>query len=261
VTGLGFWGLSPGGALGHDDIITRASPGPQSQGSAIRKKPSSSRGGVRAFHDALMEAYGPQGWWPGETPLEVIVGAILTQNTNWNNVERAIANLRGAGCLDWVRLRDIPQERLAELIRPAGYLNVKARRLKSFVTWFFERYGGDLEAMRAAPMEQLREELLTVNGVGPETADSILLYALGMPTFVVDAYTARLARRHFLVGDDEAGDYHALKAVFEDALPRDAGLFNEYHALIVAVGKKHCRTKAQCAGCPLERFEHAVGER
>lgn len=214
------------------------------------------RASARELYDALFAAYGPQGWWPGESPLEIVVGAILTQNTNWRNVERAIANLRAAHCLDWSRLRDLPVDGLAELIRPAGYYNVKARRLKNFVAWLFDRYDGSLDALRDVPLSRLRADLLLVNGIGPETADSILLYALGMPTFVVDAYTARLARRHHLVADDDAADYESLKSVFEDALPDDAGLFNEYHALIVAVGKRHCRRQAQCDGCPLERFEH-----
>ncbi len=216
--------------------------------------PSPTARTLRAFFDVLREAYGPQHWWPGETPLEIAVGAILTQNTNWSNVERAIARLREAGCLDWERLGDIDEGRLAELIRPAGYFNVKARRIKHFVAWFRESCGGDWEALRRRPLDDLREELLSIHGIGRETADSILLYALQRPTFVVDAYTARVLRRHRLL--DEDADYERIKAVFEDALPADVGMFNEYHALLVAVGKKHCRPAARCAGCPLERFEH-----
>jgi endonuclease III related protein len=211
---------------------------------------------LQEFYAELYRAYGPQHWWPGESPTEIVIGAILTQNTNWQNVEKAIAQLQAAGMIDWAALREVAIERLAELIRPAGYYNVKARRLKNFVGWLWEHYDGDLERLRDVPQERLREELLGVNGIGRETADSILLYALDRPSFVVDAYTARLARRHRLI--DEEADYERLKALFEDALPADEKLFNEYHALIVAVGKRHCKSKAQCAGCPLEAFEHEL---
>lgn len=213
---------------------------------------------MQQFYDALHRAYGPQHWWPGDGPTEIVIGAILTQNTNWQNVEKAIAQLRAAGLIDWAALRDVAIERLAELIRPAGYYNVKARRLKNFVNWLWTSYDGELGKLCAVPLERLREELLSVNGVGPETADSILLYALERPSFVVDAYTARLARRHRMI--DENADYESLKAMFEDHLPSDATLFNEYHALIVAVGKRHCKTRAQCKGCPLEGFDHDVNE-
>lgn len=213
---------------------------------------------MQQFYDALHRAYGPQHWWPGDGPTEIVIGAILTQNTNWQNVEKAIAQLRAAGLIDWAALRDVAIERLAELIRPAGYYNVKARRLKNFVNWLWASYEGELGKLCAVPLARLREELLSVNGVGPETADSILLYALERPSFVVDAYTARLARRHRMI--DENADYESLKAMFEDHLPSDAMLFNEYHALIVAVGKRHCKSRAQCEGCPLERFDHDVKE-
>lgn len=209
---------------------------------------------LKAFYAALSAHFGPQHWWPGETPTEVIVGAILTQNTNWQNVERAISRLREAGCLDWVRLRDLPENELAELIRPAGYYNVKARRLKNFVRWLWDAHRGDLAELESLPLPMLREELLSINGIGRETADSILLYALGRPTFVIDAYTHRVLQRHRIV-DGEA-DYEAMKELMESALPADAGLFNEYHALFVAVGKAHCRPRARCEGCPLAQFEH-----
>jgi endonuclease-3 related protein len=182
------------------------------------------------------------------------VGAVLTQNTNWRNVERAIANLRRAKLVSWRALREVPQSRLAGLIRPAGYFNVKARRLKNLVDWLWTGHGGKLESLKRIPLDEARRELLSVNGVGPETADSILLYALDRPTFVIDAYTKRLLRRHHLIGPK--ADYDEAKELFERRLPRDARMFNEYHALIVAVAKRHCRTKAQCAGCPLEEFEH-----
>lgn len=211
---------------------------------------------LRTIYETLLEAYGPQDWWPGITRTEIVVGAILTQNTNWANVERAIANLQTGSLLDWATLRDVPIEQLAETIRPAGYYNIKAKRLKNFVSWLWQEHDGDFDSLRGHPLGEVREELLGINGVGRETADSILLYALDMPTFVVDAYTARIARRHCLI--DEDADYEQLKALFEENLPCDVGLFNEYHALIVATGKRHCKPKARCPGCPLEAIERDV---
>jgi endonuclease III related protein len=153
-------------------------------------------------------------------------------------------------------LRDLPFEELAELIRPAGTFNVKTRRLKSFITWLWERFDGRLERMFATSLDMLREELLSVSGIGRETADAILLYAGGMPTFVVDAYTARILRRHGLI-DSESG-YEDIKELFESYLETDAQLFNEYHALLVQIGKVHCRPRPKCTGCPLEKFPHEV---
>lgn len=206
------------------------------------------------FYDALMNAYGPQGWWPAQTPTEVIVGTILTQNTAWKNVERAMARLRAGGALDWRQLHEMPVDRLAELIQPAGTFRVKAQRLKNFVSFLIERYRGDLAGMVGVSTDQLREELLSVHGIGRETADAILLYALDRPTFVVDAYTHRVLRRHGLI--DTESDYDEVKAVFEDSLPSNLRMFNEFHALLVEVGKRHCRTRARCEGCPLASFEH-----
>ncbi len=211
---------------------------------------------LHEFYDAMFSAYGPQHWWPAKTPTEVIIGAILTQNTAWRNVERAIDNLRAAGALDWGRLRELPFDELAELIRPAGTYRVKARRLKGFVEWLWERFDADLERMFAMPVSSLREELLSVPGIGRETADAILLYAGGLATFVVDAYTARILYRHRLI--DASADYDEIKDLFESNLPSDAAMFNEYHALLVQVGKQHCRPRARCEGCPLEPFEHEV---
>lgn len=213
---------------------------------------------LRAFYDAMFAAYGPQHWWPGETPTEVIIGAILTQNTAWRNVERAIDNLRHAGALDFARLHALPLESIAELIRPAGTFNVKAKRLKAFVDWLWTGFEGDLNRLFAVPMHALREALLAVPGIGRETADAILLYAGGMASFVVDAYTARILRRHGLIDTD--ADYEQIKELFESALPADVPMFNEYHALLVAVGKNHCRPKPRCAGCPLECFDHWIDE-
>ena len=209
---------------------------------------------LKSFYEAMYEAYGPQHWWPAQSPTEVIIGAILTQNTAWKNVERAIASLQQAEMLDWQRLRDVSFEELAELIRPSGTYQVKARRLKSFIAWLWERYDGDLDRMFATSLPTLREELLSISGIGRETADAILLYAGNLPTFVVDAYTARILSRHGLI--DEYADYDEIKDTFESNLPSDAELFNEFHALLVQVGKQHCRPKMKCEGCPLASFEH-----
>ncbi|OHB76079.1 MAG: endonuclease, partial [Planctomycetes bacterium RBG_16_59_8] len=159
---------------------------------------------LRTYYRALLRRFGSQRWWPAESPFEVMVGAILTQNTNWSNVEKAIANLKSHDLLDPERLHAVDTATLALLIRPTGYFNVKAARLKTYVAWFWERYGGNVRRMAAQPMEQLREELLEIKGIGQETADSILLYALDMPIFVVDAYTNRIFSRHHLVPEESS---------------------------------------------------------
>jgi endonuclease-3 related protein len=206
---------------------------------------------LQDLYRRLDRFYGDQHWWPGETPFEVAVGAILTQNTAWVNVERAIANLKAADALTPDALRRLPADRLAALIRPSGYYNVKARRLRSFLKFLWDEYGGDVAAMAATPVETLREKLLTVGGIGPETADSIVLYACGLPTFVVDAYTRRVLLRHGLA-DEDAG-YDDLKELFEANLPADVPTYNQYHALFVRVGKERCRPREpRCDGCPLE---------
>lgn len=202
--------------------------------------------------DLLLAAYGPRHWWPAETPFEVCIGAILTQNTNWGNVEKAIANLKREGLLSPEALRDVPADRLAETIRPAGYFNVKSIRLKDFVGYLWERHGGSLERMFAGEWQGLREELLKVRGIGPETADSILLYAGDKPTFVVDAYTRRLFSALGMVKPTVG--YEELRSLFMTSLPPDVRLFNEYHALIVEHGKHHCRKRPRCAGCRLHLF-------
>jgi endonuclease-3 related protein len=210
---------------------------------------------LREIYSLLFERFGRQHWWPGETRFEIIVGAILTQNTNWGNVEKAIANLKAANLLAPERLHRVDISELAVLIRPAGYYNVKTRRLKSFIEWLFANYDGDLALLDGIGTERLREELLGVKGIGRETADSILLYALGRGIFVVDAYTARAAIRHGLI--EPEADYEQLRELFESNLPREAGLFNEYHALLVRVGKEFCRPTAKCTGCPLEKLPHS----
>jgi len=211
---------------------------------------------VQRIYDALLKSFGPQRWWPGDTPFEIMAGAILTQNTNWGNVERAIAQLKKEGLLEPKAMQAVPVGRLAAAIRPAGYFNVKARRLKNFVGFMVDRYGGDIRRMRQRPLKALRRELLSVNGIGPETADSILLYALGKPVFVVDAYTRRFLRRHNLI--EERADYHDIQNMFMDVLPPDPKLFNEYHALIVRLGKDVCRPSAKCEACPLNRISYAL---
>jgi endonuclease-3 related protein len=197
----------------------------------------------------LLDHFGPLRWWPAETPFEVCVGAILTQNTAWSNVEKAIAALKAAGILTPEGVRDVDPDRLAALIRPAGYFNVKSRRLKDFIEWLYSRHGGSLERMFAGDWCLLRDELMTVRGIGPETCDSILLYAGQKPTFVVDAYTRRLFHRLGLL--PERAGYEETRALFMESLPPEVALFNEYHALIVEQCKQFCRTRPRCAECPL----------
>jgi endonuclease III related protein len=197
----------------------------------------------------LLEHFGPRFWWPAETPFEVCIGAILTQNTAWTNVEKAISALKGAGVLTIEGIEATPVGRLAELIRPSGYYNVKSVRLKGFVGWLRERHRGSLDVMFNGEWRELRKELLKVVGIGPETCDSILLYAGNKPTFVVDAYTRRLFHRLGLLPAD-AG-YDETRLMFMEHLPGDALLFNEYHALIVEECKTFCRTRPLCNGCPL----------
>jgi endonuclease III related protein len=204
----------------------------------------------------LYNEFGSQQWWPGDTEFEIITGAILTQNTNWANVEKAIANLKSVDCLTPEKFHHLDQTQLAKLIRPAGYFNIKAKRLKNFVNWLFKNYNGELNDLKCIDTGRLREELLTIKGIGRETADSILLYAFDRPIFVIDAYTARIVFRHQLISPD--ADYEQLKELFESSLPADTQLFNEYHALLVKLGKEFCRPKARCSGCPLEKLPHTL---
>lgn len=202
------------------------------------------------IYQKMFDALGPRHWWPGETPFEVIIGAILTQNTNWSNVEKAIKNLKTAGKLSPEGMYELSVTELAELIRPSGFFNVKSKRVKAFINWLFSRYEGNLSKMFAQDLQALRGELLSVKGIGPETADSILLYAGNMPTFVVDAYTHRIFSRHELIPEEST--YDEMKSFFEENLPEDVQLFNEYHALIVNIGKTFCKTKKVCEPCPLK---------
>jgi len=208
------------------------------------------------IYNRLYQRYGPQHWWPGQTPFEIIVGAILTQNTNWSNVEKAIENLKKAGCLTPEQLHRLPTEQLASYIKPAGYFNIKASRLKHFLDWLFEKHDGCLEKLAAMSPLTLRKQLLGIKGIGPETADSICLYAFGKPIFVVDAYTARMLGRHRLIEDGSG--YDQIQELFHSGLEKDVSLFNEFHALIVRLGKEHCKKQPVCKGCPLEDLPHQI---
>lgn len=239
---------------------------------------------LRAFYRELMAMWGPQDWWPAHTRFEVIVGAFLTQNTAWTNVERALRGLRAEGVLNLNGVRHTPLPKLARMVRSSGYFRQKAKRLKNFVSYLDAHYGGSLERMFAQPTAKLREELLALNGVGPETADSILLYAGGHPVFVVDAYTRRILERHGLITAKTR--YQDIRQLVERAFGQEipAGLdqpptsplpgrrrhkfairrasataraFDELHALLVQTAKHHClKAEAKCSGCPLERFLH-----
>jgi endonuclease III related protein len=239
------------------------------------------RGEVIAYCQALLARWGPQNWWPAQSRLEVIVGAYLTQNTNWDNVEKAIANLRGAGVLSVKSLREIPLRRLETLVRPSGYFRQKAKKLKTFIRFLDKNFGGSLDRMFAQPTEKLRGELLQLNGVGPETADSILLYAGNHHVFVVDAYTRRVLERHQIIA--AKAKYEEVRMLLEAAVtgaqpgqlnvdrpgaeprhrvsrmsraPRSqlAQHYNELHALIVRVGNQYCRSTPKCEECPLREF-------
>ncbi len=194
--------------------------------------------------------FGVPGWWPADTRLEVIIGAILTQNTAWANVERAINNLKTARLLDWKGLKEVEEKRLAQLIRSAGYYNQKAKKIKAFLSFVEQDYTDCLDKLAAEPLEVAREKLLEVYGIGPETADSILLYAFQKPSMVVDAYPQRNFSRHGVFPADY--NYHQVQEFLMSHLPRDVQLFNQYHALLVYTGKTFCKTKPSCPGCPLE---------
>lgn len=206
---------------------------------------------LQELYEILLKTYGPQHWWPGDTPFEVMVGAVLTQNTNWTNVEKAIANLKEAGVLSLKDLSGLEPERLAGLIRPAGYYNLKAGRLGNLLRMVNEQWEGDLDYFFGQSTDTIRRSLIATKGIGPETADSITLYAAGRPVFVVDTYTFRILGRHGLA--EEAMGYFELQEVFMDSLPHEVELFNEFHALLVRLGKERCKkSKPKCQGCPAE---------
>jgi len=231
-------------------LVNRVRRGEQKESGAVVQRKKARKQDLMAIYDALYAHYGPQRWWPGDTPFEVMVGAILTQNTNWQNVEKAIANLKAAGALSPKAIHDMPEPELASLIRPSGYFNIKAKRLKAFISYFVGRYGGSAAKMKKTGCARLRDEILAVSGIGPETADSILLYALGCPVFVVDAYTKRIFSRHGFFA--ESSDYHDVQSFFAGRIPKDVQLYNEYHALIVRLAKDRCLKKAgKCELCLL----------
>jgi len=214
---------------------------------------------LATYYDALFRAHGPQHWWPGRTRFEVIVGAILTQNTSWSNVERAIAELRREKLLTAAAIEQVPPGRLSRLIRSSGYFRQKARKLKAFVQFLRTQYRGSLDKLFATPTAELRKQLLDVHGIGPETADSILLYAGNHPVFVVDAYTRRILERHGLAHGKET--YEEIRGLFEQSLPASASLLGEYHALIVHTGKHYCRKREpDCEHCALRPFLPAPPE-
>ena len=200
---------------------------------------------LKKIYDKLFRRYGNLNWWPAKSPYEVIVGAILTQNTAWGNVEKAISNFDGSLTPEYIENIDIGE--LARIIYPSGFYTQKSAYLKECTKWY-KKYGYSVENVRRHDLDAIRKELLALRGIGYETADSILLYAFGYPTFVVDAYTKRLLER---LGIDIALDYHSIKLYFENELDKDVALYNNYHALIVINGKEHCRKKPVCTGCPL----------
>jgi endonuclease-3 related protein len=208
------------------------------------------------IYDRLLEYFGPRHWWPAETEFEIIVGAILTQQTSWKNVEKAIKNLKNENLLEPKKLFKLSTSRLETLIKPCGFYKVKTIRLRSFLKFFIENFDGNLEKMFDKNLNELREELLSVHGIGLETCDSILLYAGGKPVFVVDAYTFRLCKRYPIIN---SRDYEEVRNFFEKNLPKDVNLFKEFHALIVELGKNYCKTKPLCEKCPLrEGCKHAI---
>jgi endonuclease III related protein len=243
---------SPGSPSGvakvHRDMVSGIS---KLASHTLSKEPANSV--LTEYFSVLLAVYGPQHWWPGRSRFEIIVGAILTQNTSWKNVERAIANLRSAKLLSPLAIRDVHTMRLSACLRPSGYFRQKTKTLRTFVTFLFAKYDGSLHRLFATPTQTLREQLLGLRGIGPETADSILLYAGKHPVFVVDAYARRILERHGLA--HPKASYDQVRATFEFALPRDQQLFNEFHALIVQTGKQHCsKTNPKCYACPLAQF-------
>ena len=203
------------------------------------------------IYQRLYRRYGPQGWWPGEGPLDVVIGAILTQAAAWTNVELALRNLKEARCWSLEAIHRRPQDELARIIRPSGYFNAKARKLKAFARHVCQHYNGDLSALLSQEIDQLRAELLSIHGIGPETADDILLYAAGKPSFVIDTFTRRILQRVGIAPAGRADDYPAYQALFHDNLPYDAPLFNEYHALLDRHAKEACAKVPRCPGCCL----------
>jgi len=212
------------------------------------------------IYDKLLNRFGNQNWWPTTSiqnpEFEIIVGAILTQQATWKNVEIAIKNLKEKNLIEQKLLYNLQTTKLEQLIKPSGFFKVKAKRLRSFLKFFIEKYDGNLKKMFKTPLQKLRKELLSVHGIGPETCDSILLYAGNKPVFVIDAYTIRLCKRYPVIGSEK---YEEVREFFEKNLPKDVNLFKEFHALIVELGKNYCKTKPLCKKCPLKRgCKHAI---
>jgi len=203
---------------------------------------------LKFLYNLLYNHFGPQNWWPGDSPFEICIGAILTQNTAWTNVEKAIQNLKEVNLLELERMYNTSDSEIARLIKPAGYFNVKTKRLRNFLNATIHEFDSFFDLDK----KTLREKLLNINGIGPETADSMLLYAFNKTSFVIDAYTKRILQRHSLASED--ANYYQLKDYFESHLEEDRQLFNEYHALIVMLGKDYCKPKAKCELCPLKEF-------
>jgi endonuclease-3 related protein len=209
------------------------------------------------IYEKLLNHFGKQNWWPADTKFEVIVGAILTQQTSWKNVEKSIKNLKDNDLLEPKKIFNLPVKKLESLIKPCGFFKVKSKRLRSFLRFFIENYYGNLDKMFELTLNDLRETLLSVYGVGPETCDSIILYAGDKPVFVVDAYTIRLCERYPIIKSEK---YEEVREFFEKNLTKDVDLFKEFHALIVELGKNYCKTKPLCEKCPLnEGCKYAIG--
>jgi endonuclease-3 related protein len=202
------------------------------------------------MYEVLEDHFGNLYWWPGETPFEIAVGAILTQNTNWKNVERAINQLKSHGLLTPEAILKENDDRVAELIRPSGYYNLKTKRLKAFLCFLEKEYAGSMDRMFEADLWSIRKKLLSINGIGEETADSILLYAGNKPIFVVDGYTRRILERHGII--DNNWSYDRIQKLYMDCLPASTNLYNQYHALLVSAGKHYCRKTPLCTDCPLQ---------
>ncbi len=235
--------------LAHSKVPVRAIVFPSVPQKRRQRKRITGRS-LLGIYERLATRFGPAGWWPGDTPFEICLGAILTQNTSWANAERALGALRAHSRLSYSRLRSLPAARLAALIRSSGTFNVKARRVAAFLSFLGSEFGGSVEAMRGVEPGELRGKLLAVHGIGRETADSIALYAAGRPLFVVDGYTRRVFTRLGLLRGDEA--YDDIQRIFMERLPPDAALFNDYHAQIVRLAKDVCRPRPRCGECPLE---------
>jgi len=205
---------------------------------------------LQQIYQKLYDHFGPQNWWPAETPFEVIIGAILTQNTTWSNVEKAIENLEKQGLIGPEKLHKIENKDLEKLIISSGYYRQKTKKIKNFTSFLWEKYDGKLKKLLELPSSRLREELLSIKGIGKETADSIILYAADKPVFVIDNYTKRVLSR---VGITQEKNYDKLQELFHDKLPQDTQLFNEFHALLVNLGKDYCKRKPKCDNCPLNQ--------